>query len=130
MAANTTDNLSPQQEAAILALLNELTVAKAAEGAGVSERTIYLWLDQPAFEAAYTKARRQHFRQAIGISQRYTSTMLSVLVSIATDKNIPAGARVAAATQVAKFSREGIELDDVIARVTALEQAQRAQGGR
>ncbi len=129
VAANTTDNLSPQQEAAILALLSELSVAKAAEKCGVSERTIYLWLDQPAFEAAYTRARRQHFRQAIGISQRYTSTMLSVLVSIATDTKAPHSARVSAAAHVTKFSRESIELDDLAARMTALERAAASESG-
>ena len=126
MAANRPDNLSPEQEEGILALLTEPTVAKAAEKCGVSERALYYWLDEPAFEAAYCKARRKLFRQAMNVAQRYAPTALSVLVQISTDPQAPHGARVAAATNVAKFSRESIELDDVIQRLTALENAQRA----
>ena len=39
------------------------------------------------------------------------------------DDDAPASAKVAAATTLLRFGREGIELDDLAARVEALEQA-------
>lgn len=128
MAANLTDSLSPEQEAAVVALLNETSVARAAAACGVGERTLYRWLDEPQFGEAYRKARRENFKQAMGIAQKYAPTALGVLVTIATDPRISAGARVSAAAHVARFSRESIELDDLAARVQALERASKGAG--
>ena len=38
-------SLEPRQERAIIALLNEPTIAKAADAAGVGERTLHRWLE-------------------------------------------------------------------------------------
>src|SRR5882672_6802375 len=43
------NGLSSSQEAAIIALLNEPTIPKAAEAARVSKRNLYRWLSEPTF---------------------------------------------------------------------------------
>ena len=53
------DNLSTDQEAAIAALLTQPSIAKAAEAAGVPERTLYRWLKDDKFRAAYRAVRDQ-----------------------------------------------------------------------
>ena len=59
MSQNSTDGLTPKQEQAIVALLNEPTVTRAARALGVNDRTLYRWLDDPTFSGAYRRARRR-----------------------------------------------------------------------
>ncbi len=115
--------LTVKQERAIVALLNEQTIAKAAAAAQVGERTLYEWLNQPDFSSAYRKARREAFGQAIALTQRYSPLAVNTLAQVMMDAAAPASAKVAAATTILRFGREGIELDDLAARVEALESA-------
>ncbi len=117
------DALSPKQEKAILALLQEPTIAKAAASAGVGNRSLVRWLTQDDFSRAYRKARREAFSQAIGLTQHYAPLAVNTLATIMADKTAPSHARVTAASTLLKFGREGIELDDLAARVEALENA-------
>jgi hypothetical protein len=124
--ADALDNLAQGQAGAIVALVNEPTIRKAAEVCGVGERTLYTWLDQPAFQAAYRKARREAFAQAMGLVHKYAPLAVGTLATIASDKSAPHSARVSASTGLLKFSRESLELDDVVARVEQLERATRS----
>lgn len=126
--ADDLDNLGQGQAQAIVALVNEPTIRKAAESCGVGERTLYTWLEQPAFRAAYRKARREAFAQAMGLASKYAPLAVGTLATIAGDKSAPHSARVSASTGLLKFSRESLELDDVVARVEAVERATRGRG--
>jgi transposase-like protein len=106
--ANT---LPPDKEKGIIALLREPTVPKAAEAIGVDESTLYRWLRE---------ARREAFRHAISLTQKYAPMAIQVLMKVATDPAAGHSAKVSAATALLKFSRESIELDDLAARVEAL----------
>ena len=121
--AESNGHLTPKQERAIVALLNEQTVARAAKAAQVGERTMYRWLDEPGFSRAYYKARRDAFSQAIGLTQRYAPLAVNTLAQVMADQAAPASSRVSAAIALLRFGREGIELDDLAARVEALENA-------
>jgi hypothetical protein len=122
MSQNSTDGLTPKQEQAIVALLNEPTVTRAAKSLGVNDRTLYRWMDEPAFSRAYRKARREAFGQAIALTQRYAPAAVHTLATIMSDEKAPHTARVNAATAILRFTRESIELDDLAARVEALER--------
>ncbi|MGD9600160.1 MAG: hypothetical protein AB7P94_17985 [Steroidobacteraceae bacterium] len=117
--------LTRDQERAVTALMTEPTVAKAAVAAGVGERSIYRWLrDDATFMAAYRGARRDAFGAAAGVAQRLAPNALVVLAKIMNDTGANTSARVAAAAQVLKFGRDALELDDLAARVEALERSQ------
>ncbi len=122
MSDNAPNSLTPKQEDGIVALLNEPTVRKAAESIGVDERTVHRWLDQPEFSRRYRKARREAFAQAIALTQKYAPHAVQTLMKVMADPTAAHTAKVSAATALLKFSRESIELDDVVARVEALEQ--------
>jgi len=129
------DALTRKQERALLALLREPTIAKAAGVCDTSERTLHRWLNDELFSRVYRKARREAFGQAIGLTQHYAPLAVNTLATLMADKSTAAHARVTAATTLLKFGREGIELDDLAARVEALEQAAQvatsgAGGGR
>lgn len=115
------DGLTHKQEQAIVALLNEPTVARAARSLGLSEKSLYRWLDERAFGRAYRKARREAFAQAIANSQRYAPLAVQMLAKIMADETLSVSARVSAASILLKFSRESIELDDLAQRVDELE---------
>ena len=114
--------LTPVQERAIIALLNEQTISRAAAVAEVGQRTLYRWLRQPEFSRAYREARREAFGQAIALTQRYAPLAVNTLAQVMMDDNAPSSSKVAAATTILRFGREGIELDDLAARVEALEE--------
>lgn len=114
----TTDN----QDAAVIALLTEPTVAGAAQRAGVSERTLYRWLADPSFFEQYRSARRQAYGLAIGRLQQSASRAVDTLDSVMTDSNSPHHARTSAAVSILRFGRDGIELDDLSERVHKMEQ--------
>jgi hypothetical protein len=120
--------LTPQQESAIIALLTEPTVPKAAEACGVPEHTLYRWMtEDTAFSAAYRKARREAFGQAVGLSQRLAPMAITTLAKVMSDAGASHSARVSAATNLLRFGREVIELEDIAARVEALERAAQEQ---
>ncbi|MCC6677873.1 MAG: hypothetical protein IT436_12070 [Phycisphaerales bacterium] len=118
--------LTLQEEKAIIALISESTIKKAAARAEMGERTLHRWLTDPFFAAAYRQARRINFAQAISVCQMLAPAAMSVLGRVMSDPASPPAARVAAATSILKFARESIELDDLVERLCSLER--RAQG--
>ncbi len=68
-------------------------------------------------------AGREQFGHAIALMQRYAPLAVNTLAKVITDADAPASAKVAAATTRLRFGREGVELDDLAARVEALEAA-------
>ncbi len=114
--------LTAPQERAIIALLNEQTVGRAADAAEVGQRTLYRWLKEPTFARAYREARREAFGQAIALTQRYAPLAVNTLAQVMMDDGAPSSSKVAAATTILRFGREGIELDDLAARIEALEE--------
>lgn len=126
---NNFEGMNPRQEQAIIALLNEPTVKRAAESANMGERTIYRWMREPAFRRAYMNARREAFAHAVALTQRYAPLAVQTLAQIMVDQNAPYAARVAAAVSLLRFSRESVELDDLSRRVEQIEEAVAGEGG-
>jgi hypothetical protein len=121
-AVDPADGLTGKQAKAIEALLQEPTLARAALVAGANERTLRRWLTQPAFRDAMFRARREAFGQAIGLTQRYAPVAVATLVKFMQDGAAPPSAKVSAAGMLLKFGREGVELDDLAARLEAVER--------
>ena len=62
--AETESGLGPKRDAAILALLTSRGIEEAARTADVPPRTLYRWLRDTEFDAAYREAKRAAFGQA------------------------------------------------------------------
>lgn len=122
-AAEPTPGLTPQQDKAIEAILQQPTLARAAMAVGVHERTLRRWLTEPLFGEAVRAARRVAYGHAIGLVQFYASVAVAALVKVVNDPAAPTNCRVTAAAVLLKFGREGIELDDLVGRVEALERS-------
>jgi AcrR family transcriptional regulator len=115
-------NLTPKQELLIAALLSSATIQDAAKAAGVSEATAHRWLRNAAgFDAAYRQSRRAAVGQATARLQQVSGAAVSVLVQVMANKTTPASVRVAAASKVLDFAIKAVELEDLDARLLALE---------
>jgi transposase-like protein len=121
--------LTRKQDETIAVLLTVPTIAQAARQVGVGERTLFRWLRQdPAFQAAYREARRQAVQHAIARIQQATSTAVTTLEGVMRDPDKPSSSRVSAARAVLELALKAVELEDLEARVSALEQAHQRRG--
>ena len=115
------EKLSRTQELAIAALLGTSTVAAAAQRAGLAEHTLRNWLKRPGFAAAYRQARARVLDEAIAQIQQATTAAVQTLAAVMADPEAPASARVTAAKEVLATALKVRELDELEARLAALE---------
>lgn len=112
-----------KKEEAIVALLTQRNVEEAARVAEIGTQTLYRWMKDPQFDAAYREGRRAAVSQTYARLQQASSAAASTLVRLMVDADAPASTRVRAANSILDHSRHAIEIDDIEARVAALEQA-------
>jgi hypothetical protein len=118
---------SRKYEQAIVALLQHPTIGEAASAIGISEATLWRWLQLAEFQARYREARRLAVNQAIAQVQRITAPAVTTLDGVMTSKTASPASRVAAARTVVEMALRAVELDDIEARVAALEAVARNQ---
>src|SRR5579862_5314060 len=112
-----------KKEAAIQALLTQRNVEEAARGAGIGTQTLYRWMKEPEFDEAYREARRAAFGQSIARLQQGASAAATTMLKIMVDPGAPAATRLRAADCVFSHAKQGIEIEDIDVRVSALEHA-------
>lgn len=109
--------LTALQQRLVLALITEPTKTKAAEKAGVPQRTMYNWLENDVFQAAYQRARRELYAESIGCIARglqlASETAIEIMLAARKDRDRENALR--AAKQVFEMSRWGFELDNQVA---------------
>jgi len=115
-------NFTRKQEKAIAALLTTDSVSQAANVAGVGERTLYRWLQEPVFLEQYRKARKTALDQAISTLQERSNAAARALVDIVEDQEMPPSTRVAAAREIIQASIKGVERDDLESKIEWLER--------
>ncbi len=116
--------LPADQEKALAALLTCRTIGSAAKKAGVGERTLHRWLNDPVFRQAYLAARRQVLEQATSVLQRASAAAVTAL-----EKNLTCGtptAEIAAAKAILDYGFKAVETEEFDARLLRLEEAQEA----
>lgn len=119
--------ITVRMEQLIVALLSEPSVSKACSKADVPQRTFHRWMsERPEFVTAYRKARRDSFQHAIVLTQKYAGAAVNTLARIMTDASAPHSARTQAATAILRFGKDGIELEDLAARIESLEEQAKA----
>lgn len=118
---DSTYNLTPNQVKVLTALLAGRSVEASAKEAGVNPATVHRWLNDPAFQAAQRDGRRVLAQQALAALQSVTRTAVAVVVELMTDKGKPASVRLRAAQIIIEGTVKWIELDDLAARLAALE---------
>jgi len=113
-----------KKEEAIIALLSQTGLEQAARAADISPRTLFRWLEMQEFKAAYLKARRNAFGHATARLQQASGAAASTLLKIMLDKDAPTSSRLRAAESILSHGAKAIEIEDIEARVAALEESQ------
>ena len=128
--AESGGKLGARKEAAILALLRARSIDEAARTAKVPPRTLYRWMKEADFDAEYRRAKRAAFGQAIARLQQGTSAAATTLLKVLIDPNTPASVKVRASEAIFNHAAKAIEIEDIEARVAALEEAAPKPGGK
>src|SRR5260370_23931025 len=112
-----------KQNEAIIALLTHRTIEEAARAVGISLSTLLRWMKESEFDAAYRESKRASFAQAIARLHHLSSAAVSTLGKVMLDPATPAATRVRAADSILDHTSKAIEIEDIGARVSALEEA-------
>jgi hypothetical protein len=112
-----------KREEAIVALLTYRTFEEAARAIKVATKTLMRWQKEPEFDAAFREAKRTAFAQSIARLHHLCSAAVTTLGKVMLDPATPPATRVRAADSILDHTTKAIEIDDVEARVAALEEA-------
>jgi hypothetical protein len=119
-----------KMEDAVAALLIQRNMEEAAKSVGISTTTLISWTKQPEFQVAYREAKRAAFSQAIARLQHGSVAAATALLKTILDPNTPASVRVRASECVLNHGLKALELEDIEARIVALEMSAGDQGVR
>jgi transposase-like protein len=119
-----------KQEEAIAALLTQRNIEEAAKAAGIAANTLLNWMKVPEFQKSYREARRAAFGQAIARLQQGTSAAATTLLKTMIDPATPASVKVRAAEAIFNHAAKAIEIEDIEARIAALESSAADQQAR
>ena len=114
------EKMTRKQDDLLAALLTSPSVMAAAKKAGVSESSARRWMKLSAFAEAYRDARREGVTHAIALLQRNTHAAVAAILRNLSEDQQPA-IQLRAAELALKFAMEGIELEDLAARIEELE---------
>jgi DNA-binding MurR/RpiR family transcriptional regulator len=114
---------SHKMEDAVAALLTQRNIDEAARSVGISPATLMRWQKLPEFQKAYREARRAAFGQAVARLQQGTSAAATTLLKTMIDPATPASVKIRAAEAIFNHAAKAIEIEDIEARVSALEAA-------
>jgi transposase-like protein len=115
-----------KKEQAIIALLSHRTLEEAARAIGIVPNTLLRWMKEPEFDAAYRAAKRAAFAQSIARLHYLSSAAVTTLGKVMLESATPPATKVRAADSILDHTTKAIEIEDIEARVAALEQAAKA----
>src|ERR1700733_13847634 len=98
-----------KNEEAIVALLSQRSVDDAARSANVNPRTLYRWMKEPEFDAAYRAAKRAAYGQSIARLHQAASAAVTTLMKLMVDQNVPASTRARCADSILAHTAKAIE---------------------
>jgi hypothetical protein len=113
------DKLDRKKQDAIKALMTHPTIEKAAGAVGISETTLWRWLQLPEFANAYAEARNRVLEQTLSLLHKATGSAVATLV-----RNLKCGnpsVEVRAAIGVLDQTFKARELLEMEQRLAAVE---------
>jgi hypothetical protein len=112
-----------KKEEAIVALLTYRTTEEAARSVKIAAKTLLRWQKEPEFAAALRAAKRSAFDQSLARLHYLSGAAISTLGKVMMDPATPPSTKVRAADSIWSHTVKAIELEDIEARLAALEQA-------
>jgi hypothetical protein len=117
-------NQGRKADAILQALLTHRTIKEAATAARVSERSMYNYLDNPAFYARYAAARDDVLRGVSNNLREQMNEAVDTISKIMRSTKSKPHERLAAAKAVLEYGIRYVESDDILSRISKLEQNQ------
>jgi transposase-like protein len=117
-------------EDAVAAMLTQRNVEEAAREVDVSVATLMRWQKLPEFQVLYREGRRAVYSQAVARLQQGTAAAAATLLKTMIDTATPASVKIRAAEAIFNHAAKAIEIQDIDARLTALEASSADQGAR
>jgi hypothetical protein len=114
-------NNKKAEQALLLALAFGATVENAARKAGMSERTAYRRLADPAFQARLEQARLETLVRTAGMLTGAALGSVKTLVDLHQDVSVPSAVRRGAARDLLEMTIKYRESAEMEQRVAALE---------
>ncbi len=116
--------LTNGQRRAIEALMLTNTIARAAQKAKVSEKSIYFWMKLDHFQTALRVARRNALAHTTARLQQITARAVDTLEAVMEDEKASSASRVSASRLSLEMMYRGAVLDDIIERLKTVERQQ------
>ena len=120
MVANS-QKMERKKEKVIACLIAQPTIALAAQEAKVSQSTIFRWLRDSEFQAAYRQAKKEIVGHALTQVQRAVTQAVETLLDVM-GNGIVESAKVSAAKTILELAIRAVELEDLENRLEALEE--------
>lgn len=114
--------MTPNEERALSALLTSKTKLEAAEKAGITDRTMRRYFENPEFCQRYREAFAGVVQDATRRAQQLLEPALSTLQTVMEDEEIPAQARITAAKSIIDYSLKLTEQADILEQLRELER--------
>jgi molybdenum-dependent DNA-binding transcriptional regulator ModE len=121
-AADGALDLPPKQELALRAVVSHPTLKEAARAAGISETTLWRYMQSETFSRRVREARREAINHTFARLQAASGDAVSVLQELMTKEDAPASARITAARTVLDYAVRVVEIEDLRSRVEELEE--------
>ena len=117
-----TDDLTPQQQSALVALLSCPTYSAASAQSGISPATLWRYMQDETFACRLREARAVVVSQAVLRLQYAASDAVKALHDLVNNAEASGSVRVAAARVIIEQTFRAVELDELRARLNELEK--------
>lgn len=114
--------MTPNKEKLLAALLTARSKKEAAAAAGIAERTMRTYFEDPEFCQRYREAFAGVIEDATRQAQALLMPALSTLQTVMEDEEIPAQARITAAKSIIDYSLKLTEQADILEQLRELER--------
>jgi hypothetical protein len=114
--------LSAKQELALQAVISHPSLKEAALAAGISETTLWRYMQDEEFSRRLRLARRDAVNHAVTRLQRASCDAVTVLQDLMMKEDAPPAARITAARTVLDYSMRAVEQDELRAQIDELER--------
>lgn len=114
--------MTPNKEKLLAALLTSRSKKEAAAAAGIAERTMRTYFEDPEFCQRYREAFAGVIEDATRQAQALLMPALSTLQTVMEDEEIPAQARITAAKSIIDYSLKLTEQADILEQLRELER--------
>lgn len=114
--------MTPNKEKLLAALLTSRSKKEAAAAAGIAERTMRTYFEDPEFCQRYREVFAGVIEDATRQAQALLMPALSTLQTVMEDEEIPAQARITAAKSIIDYSLKLTEQADILEQLRELER--------